>query len=179
MTRILLLAIPLALIWMALNNNVSLMSFIVGYAFSVGILLLVEAHQLGRGQKFRFGQLTRLPKQVVMLIVYAGQLALDIVLSGFDVARRLLAKDVTKTTAPDFVIIDTDTATDDWLISALSAHAITITPGSLVVDYMEEDGKTLMLVHVLDKHKWTKDVLQAQQDRRWQQIRGWLGHDDE
>ena len=174
MVRILFWALPLAFVWIILANQPTLAGFAIGYIFAIAILLVIGTSSENPSQ--RPFSIARLPQQIAAFAYYVFSLTLDIILSGFDVAGRLLTRDINKSTAPDIYVISTNSDDDDWLISALSAHAITITPGSLVVDYVEGDDSQ-MLVHVLDKRKWTQESLQAEQNIRLKRIKRWLGYE--
>jgi multicomponent Na+:H+ antiporter subunit E len=77
------------------------------------------------------------------LIVYTLELYRDILLSGLDLTRRLLSPDMKLRTG----IIAVPTQEKSCIVAALSAHAITITPGELVVEF---DGDDVLYVHCLD-----------------------------
>jgi multisubunit Na+/H+ antiporter MnhE subunit len=174
MGRVITWSFPLAFVWIILANQPTIAGFLIGYIFAIAILLVIGIQN--EEQSNRPFSFARIPQQIVAFIYYALTLTLDIILSGFDVAGRLLARDISKSTEPDIYVISTNAEDDDWIIAALSAHAITITPGSLVVDYIEGD-ESEMIVHVLDKRKWTKEILQEEQDERLKRIKRWLGYD--
>jgi multisubunit Na+/H+ antiporter MnhE subunit len=177
MVNIIVWSIPLAFVWIILANQPTLAGFVIGYIFGVAILLLIGTYRTQRNTNSI--NILRLPLQVVFFIFYALSLAWDIVFSGIDVARRLLTRDISTTTQPDLITIETKTdaieGDQEWLIAALSAHAITITPGSLVVDFSDDEHHREMIVHVLDNREWTKEVLQQEQDTRVKRIKRWLG----
>lgn len=129
------LALPLALIWMLLNNQLTPDSFLVGYLLGAGV-----AAAAGAGRARLRGR--TLPRQAAALIVYSVILSRDIFLSGIDVARKALNP---KALRPGILAVDP--LDRRGLYAALSAHSITITPGQLVVEF---DHENTMYVHCLD-----------------------------
>ncbi|MBK8026241.1 MAG: Na+/H+ antiporter subunit E [Chloroflexi bacterium] len=130
-----LLAVPLALIWMLLNNHITLDSFLIGY-----LLGALVAYASGAGQASV--RLATLPRQLAALLVYCVVLARDIFLSGVDVARKVLNP---RSLRPGIIAVDP--LDRGSFYAALSAHSITITPGQLVVEF---DSENTMYVHCLD-----------------------------
>lgn len=162
MLNSLIFAIPVGLIWMMLSDQWSLDAFLVGYVLGVAVLILIGI------QRVRL-QRRNLPMQVAALIVYAARLAVDVVLSGFDVARRVI--DPRMPLNPGIVAVSTQE--DSESLAALSAHAITITPGELVVEF---DGNETLYVHCLDVEASAPN-LDADQTRRLSLLRRVLGHE--
>lgn len=174
MQNTLILSGLLSLAWVAMTNQVSPQGFIVGYIFGFGIILLIQKTDV---ELFGDGELrfARLPGQFVALLRYGYDLSIDIIRSGYDVAWRILRREVD--IKPGFYCVQT--RDDDPVVAALSAHAITITPGSLVVDYdYAPCGEGTMYVHVLDKEDWTQERLDAEQVERVGRIRKVLGYDE-
>lgn len=131
----LLLALPLALFWMILIGRVEPASFIIGYGLALATAFLVRPDLKVNP--------VRLPGQIVALVIYTVVLFRDIVLSSIDVTRRVLSPNMPLKQG----IIAVPTQDDDELTAALSGHAITITPGELVVSF---DDQRTMYVHCLD-----------------------------
>jgi multicomponent Na+:H+ antiporter subunit E len=122
-------------------------------------------------------RLSKIPGQLIGLVIYVIRLAIDVFLSGVDVAGRVIRPSLP--IKPDVQRVNTQDATNDNLISALSAHSITITPGELVIDFEEgEHGETIMLVHTLDKDASNMEKLTRDQTKRLKLIRQILGHDE-
>lgn len=89
--------------------------------------------------------LSHLPKRFAYFAVYALILIpYDIVVSNFDLAKRLLRR--TPLINPGIVRVTLGDIPP--AASALVAHAITMTPGEIVVDY-SDDGK-MMYLHLID-----------------------------
>jgi multisubunit Na+/H+ antiporter MnhE subunit len=175
MKTILVLAVPLAFFWMALARIVTLPGFIVGYVFATAALFVV----LSSNRKYPHAaeepevKLARLPLQALLVLRYIIVLAVDIFLSSLDVAKRIVKPTVD--VQPTIYRIPTMDPDNRSVVTALSSHGITITPGTLVVDYEEEDGQTIMIVHTLDKVQWDERSALEGQRRRYQQIVRMLG----
>jgi multicomponent Na+:H+ antiporter subunit E len=145
-----LLATPMAVVWMLLTARAELGSFAVGFLIGLGVLVLTNAHKAHLSW--------RLVRQAGALIVYILELYRDILLSGLDVTRRVLSPDMKLRTG----IIAVPTQDKSRLVAALSAHAITITPGELVVEF---DGDDMLYVHCLDVDAAARHEEQTQTHR--------------
>lgn len=147
MLQTLILAVPLAVLWLILSREVTLPVFITGYIFGIGVMgvLRVNSNAEGDAPPMR---ITRIPAQLIAIVEYIIVLTVEIFVSGIDVARRVLTPhcDI----QPTLLRLSTQDKTNNPVVTALSAHGITITPGTLVVDFEEADGETWMLVHTLD-----------------------------
>lgn len=159
-----LYALPMGFTWMGITNNVSVGSFVVGYGLSLGLLFL-RRPQLARVDW------KQLPDQLLAAIVYIVILFRDILLSGVDVARRVLSRDMQL--RPGIVVISTQDEKRSKLIAALSADVITLTPGELVVE-LEDDH--LMYIHCLDVQT-TAASAETAQARRLELFNRILGRD--
>lgn len=166
MGQILLLAFPMSIGWVILTNQLALDNLILGYLIGVGILLLVRAERDTL-------KVARLPSQLFWLGVYVLRLGWDILRSSIDVALLVLRPRLSIN--PGFERVSTQDPTQDPLIGAISAHAITITPGEMVVDFDENDP-TIMVVHCLDIESARK-TLNHDQSERLKLIKRILGHD--
>jgi multisubunit Na+/H+ antiporter MnhE subunit len=150
-----LLAVPMALIWVGITDRIMLDGVLVGYGLSLGVLVLLRPRR--RKVNWR-----RLPDQLVALAIYIVELFRDIVLSGLDVARRVLSPDMRL--KPGIIAVSTQDPLESSMIAALSADVITLTPGELVVEL--EDNRVLY-VHCLDVEATTATI-DAEQARRIQ-----------
>ncbi len=137
MVGTLLMALPMAILWMVVTANVSPGSFGVGALLGVAILLLIGSRPAVQGRK--------LSDQSVAFVVYTLTLALDIVKCSIGVAKCVLRPEMCIN--PGILAVATQDASENDVIAAFSAHGITITPGELVVDF---DGGRTMFVHCLD-----------------------------
>lgn len=175
MIQTLLLAVPLGLFWMITTGQFSLPTFIVGYMVGVGVLIIVRTNTSFDEDNVEVN-LARIPAQVFWLIVYILRLAWETFVSGLDVARRALSPSMP--IDPGVVRIDTQDSENDSLVSALSAHSITITPSELVMDFeYDAEGNNIMLVHTLDKNASDRETLEREQKERLVIIRRILGKD--
>lgn len=169
------LAFPLALIWMIFSGQLTIEGFLVGFVFGVAVIMIVRTTTRRKEDTTRVMDVTRIPLQIMSLLVYIVRLAYDVLLSGLDVAGRIIVPSMP--IAPDVKRVKTQDPDNDELVSALSAHSITITPGELVIDYEETDTQVFMLVHVLDKQASTQEKLERDQTRRLRLIQQMLGLD--
>ncbi len=153
MLATILLAVPLALIWMVVTSDVSLGSFAVGGIFGVAILLLLRTEH-------STVQWRRLPDQIVAFFIYTVTLGRDVVLCSIDVARRVLQPQMPL--IPGILAVPTQDFQENDVIAAFSAHGITMTPGELVLEF---DGARTMFVHCLDIEASAQSASSAQTKR--------------
>lgn len=106
-------------------------------AVAVGALAAALTRPRGRGLPLR-----RLPAAILALAIYVPRLILDIVKCGITVARFIL--DPQLPIRPGIVAVKSGS---NDVVTALSAHAITITPGEQVLE-IGDDGT--MYTHCLD-----------------------------
>lgn len=172
MIRSILLSFPLALVWMILSQQLTAQGFVVGYIFGFAVILLVRSNIRTEDKPPRM-RLLAVPGQIFALATYTARLTVDVWLSGVDVARRVLQPEIPIN--PGMIEISTQDETGNSLISALSAHSITITPGELVVDFDDED-EAKMIVHTLDVEASTREKLEADQARRLRLFNRILGN---
>lgn len=161
MVNLLVASALMGAVWMLITGRVSLESFAVGAVVGFAITLLSP-------ERLTF-RLNRLPGQMIAFVIYLLVLARDILLSGVDVARRVLSP--TMPLNLGIIAVDTGDESNSALIAALSADVITLTPGELVV---EVENKRVMYVHCLDVETSAKHV-QAQQAVRLQLFKRILG----
>ena len=141
----------LTAVYLALTANLQLSNIIAGLLLSVLILLLLRpaAHAVNWHL---------LPSTTWALLRYVAVLSYDLIISGIQVARIVLD--------PALPIeqgnIAIPTSCESETAQALSAHAITLTPGEMVVE-MADDGT--MYTHVLDATHAQETMADAQQMR--------------
>lgn len=131
------LIIPLFLVYLALTSNLEVSNLVVGLLATTGITLLVRP-RLQAETDWR-----RLPAAMLAFGRYLLTLLWDLIRSGVQVARLVLTPGVSLQQG----IIAIPAETSSSLGRALSAHAITVTPGEMVVE-MDEEGT--MYTHCLD-----------------------------
>lgn len=167
-SKVMILALPLAIGWTIYTAQPTPGNFLLGYIFSVSVLMATSI----RGESVR---LSNTPRQLYNLAAYTMYLASEVLSAGVKVSRLILMPSLPIN--PGMSSVNTQDATENELISAVSAHGITITPGELVVDFEDTDeAGVMMIVHSLNLDASGKS-LEAEQKRRLVRIRGILGHD--
>ena len=166
--KVLVMALPLAIGWTIYTAEPTPGNLLLAYVFSLVVLLATGQ----RGDNFR---LRNAPVQIYNLIAYVLFLALEVLVSGVKVALVVIARELK--ISPGTTELSTFDESNNELISAVSAHGITITPGELVVDFKESatEGAT-MIVHSLNLEISAKRLEQDQR-LRLKRIKGILGHD--
>ena len=163
-----LLALPLAFGWTIYTAQPTPGNFLLGYFFSVVVVV-------GTGLRGDSLRLRNAPKQIYNLVAYVLFLSFEVLVAGVKVARVVLTPRMPIN--PGFTDLNTYDKSRDELISAVSAHGITITPGELVVDFKEtSDEGVVMIVHSLNIDT-SAQSLERDQQTRLKRIRGILGHD--
>lgn len=141
----------LTLMYLALTSNLQASNIVMGLLLSVGVMALLRP-QLREADGRRAGT------AVLALFRYIFVLIWDYVVSGIQVARIVLSPTMPLHQA--IIAIPSDCQSDLGL--ALSAHALTLTPGEMVVE-IGDDGT--MYTHVLDVEKVETAVAAAQKQR--------------
>jgi multicomponent Na+:H+ antiporter subunit E len=152
----------MSVVWIGVTARVTVESFAVGFVVSALIVSLIGT------RKQATAQLSRLPRQLVNLIAYTILSFIEIARSSFDVARRVL--DPKLPLKPGIIAVPTQDEAQDEIIAALSAHAITITPGQLAVEF---DGAKIMYIHCLDIE--SAKTAEQEQAARLERLRVILG----
>lgn len=158
------LALPLTMLWIVLTGQYSLEGFVLGYGVSLVFLWLTL-------NKTYTSNYRKIPGQLLWLGVYTLYVARDTVLSGIDVALRVLHPKLPINPG----LVRVDTLVDNEIISAMSAYAITITPGEMVIDY-EGEKRNIMVVHSLNVNE-TAQKATRQQYSRLKMLKKVLGYD--
>ena len=138
----------LLVIYLALTGNLQLSNIVLGGLVATGATLLL------RPQPSRM-DLRRLPAAAWAVVRYTTILAADVVKSGLTVARIVL--DPKLPIRPGIIAIDSGCCSE--LGTALSAHAITITPGELVIGI---DRGGVLYTHCLDATRSAQYAAEAQ-----------------
>lgn len=149
------LIFPLFLIYLALTLNFELSNLVVGGLLATALVRLVRPALFETGQAPTLAW-RRVPHTLWAVGRYMAFLAWDILLSGLQVARLVL--DPKLNLQPGIIAIPTQTQSDMAL--ALSAHAITITPGEMV---LEIGHNGVLYTHCLDATK--PDAVRAEAQR--------------
>jgi multicomponent Na+:H+ antiporter subunit E len=141
----------LTAVYLALTANFQLSNIIFGMLLGLGVMILLSPAE--DTIEWRFS-----PGGVVALVRYIFVLIVDLALSGIQVARIVLS--------PDLPIeqgnVAIPTSCESPVAQALSAHAITVTPGEMVVE-MSPEGT--MYTHVLDTSDAEENIKRAQEMR--------------
>lgn len=144
--------LPFWLLYLVLTANFELSNLVVG------LLIAVIANYLMRPEVPDVDW-RRLPSALLALAQYLLVLMKEIIISGVQVARIVLTPSLP--IRPGIIAIESGSESE--LATALSAHAITITPGEMVV---EIDENNVMYTHVLDVTRSEQHVEDAQRLRR-------------
>ncbi|MCB8984540.1 MAG: Na+/H+ antiporter subunit E [Ardenticatenaceae bacterium] len=141
----------LTLVYLALTSNLQASNIVVGVLLAVGVLALLRPQR-------RVTDWRAAGTAVVAVLRYIFVLAHDMVVSGMQVARIVL--DPKLPIQPGIIAIPSGCQSE--LGTALSAHAITLAPGEMVVE-IDDDG--VMYTHVLDMAHAETAVAEAQELR--------------
>jgi len=144
--------LTLLVIYLALTGNLQASNIVLGTLVAGAATLLLRP-QPGRTD------LRRLPAAFWATVRYIAILAADVVKSGVGVARIVL--DPKLPIRPGIVAIESGCQSE--LATALSAHALTITPGEMVIG-IDENG--VMYAHCLDATHSAEYAAEAQTMRR-------------
>jgi multisubunit Na+/H+ antiporter MnhE subunit len=169
MATVLTLALPFSVVFMALSGQTTWQGFLVGYVVSVLVL------QIGQADRLTFKP-TRIFSQVYGLLSYSVRLAWDIFVSSVDVARMVLSPNMNEQIDPGLIRISTQDEYNNEIVTAMSSHGITITPGQLVVDVEREEDITYLYVHNLHVAQARESIVDDQTERLTL-IRRILGYD--
>ncbi|MFZ4815871.1 MAG: Na+/H+ antiporter subunit E [Phototrophicaceae bacterium] len=172
MQSVILLAIPGGLVFMALTNQYTWQGYIVGMLLS-GLALL-----MGRADTLRLPMHPRrLVSVLVGWVVYIALLLQEVFNSAVSVSKIVLSRHPEDHLDPGLIRVPTQDATHNEIITALSAHAITITPGQLIVDIERDGDDTVLIVHNVNAGLSAKTIHQ-EQTTRLARIRKALGDDE-
>jgi multicomponent Na+:H+ antiporter subunit E len=144
--------VGLLLVYLALTANLELSNLILGLLMATGLTLLL------RPPRGTF-KLRRVPGALLALVRYLFVVISDAIKSGLVAARLLLDPDLP--VKPGIIAIPS--GCDSELATALSAHAITLAPGEMVVE-IDENG--VMYTHALDATRAAEYVSEAQHLRQ-------------
>jgi multicomponent Na+:H+ antiporter subunit E len=128
--------IPLLIVYLALTSNLEFTNILLGVLVASVVAILI-------GPQRKPYVLRRLPGALLATVQYLFILLVDILRNGLQVARIVLTPSLPIN--PGIITIPSHCDTE--LGTALTAHAITIAPGELVVE-VGEDGT--MYTHCLD-----------------------------
>ncbi len=144
--------IALFIVYLMLTANITLPNLVLGLLVAGGITLLMpkDAPMLFR--------IDRLPRFLWTGMQYAFVVIKDVVLGGISTARLVLDPKLPLKSG----IIAIPTGSKSELGTAFSAHAITLSPGELVIE-MDSDG--MIYTHCLDVESTAAAADEAQAKR--------------
>lgn len=138
--------------YLALTGNLALNNILVGVLIATAIAALLRPARSPV-------ELRRAPRSLLALLQYGALLAYDIIRSGLNVARIVL--DPKLPIKPGILSIPSECETE--LGIALSSHALSVTPGEIVVGV---DQKGTLYIHCLDASHAEETIREAQTLRR-------------
>ena len=139
-------------VYLALTANLEPSNLVLGLLIAAGLTLLIKP------QRERV-ELRRLPEAILALSQYIFIVVYDAIKSGLVAARIIL--DPALPIEPGIVAIPSGCKSE--LATALSAHAITLAPGEMVIEISKEG---VMYTHTLDATRAAEYVADAQRLRR-------------
>lgn len=151
--RLIQIALPLFIVYLALTGNVTVPNLAVGLLVSTGIALLLPRIELPPFS------VQRLPGFLWAGIRYFFVVAWDVIRGAYSTARIVL--DPKLPLNAGIIAIPSGTKTE--LGTALSAHAITLSPGEMVIA-IDDDG--VMYTHCLNVDDSARFVQEAQSLRQ-------------
>lgn len=137
----------LTFIYLALTSSFALSNIVVGIVLAVAAVALVRPTPRPTSPR-------NVPRTIVTIVRYLINLVADLIVSGVQVARIVVSPSLP--IRPGIIAIPAETTTDRGL--ALSAHAVTLTPGEIVV---EIDDDHVMYTHCLDATRGEAHIMEA------------------
>ena len=143
--------IGLWLLYLLLTQNFEIRNILLGLILAIGLTLLFRP-------AVRRIEIRRLPMTLLSMVRYLGVLLYDMFSGGIFVARIILRREIQIQPG----IIAVPSGCEEELANALSAHAISLAPGELVVE-IDEEG--VMYTHALDISRSEEYIEDAQRMR--------------
>lgn len=160
-TPYLMTLVALVLVWMALWGSASLIVILLGVLVSAFILLLFPLPTM----YFRFGVH---PWRTLVLI---ARFLWDVVVASVHVAWLAV-----RPRPPESRVTQVQLVSDSDLLEALTGMAVSLVPGSLIID--ADSGTRSLTIHVLDAAQQSEGAFAAQVLAQEDRIRRALGDDD-
>lgn len=145
--------LTLLLVYLALTASLAPLNILMGVLVCTAVTFLLPS------QHYRQMSWRSWPSANWAFWRYVVMLVRDLVVSGIQVARIVLSPSMS--IRPGIIAIPSQTSSD--LATAFSAHAITLTPGELVV---EIDAEGVMYTHCLDVPYSAITLAESQERRR-------------
>ena len=143
--------LPLTLLYIALSSNAEPSNWLLGLLLAAGITALLQPNPSPFVWR-KAGTAVLAGARFLLTLLW------DLVVSSYQVARMI----VTNTEPVNQGIYALPTGSDKTAVSVLSAQAITLTPGEMVVE-MDDNG--LLYVHSLDMVTSAQSAQAAQKKR--------------
>jgi multicomponent Na+:H+ antiporter subunit E len=140
------------LLYLGLTANLEPSNLVVGLLIAVTLTAFLHPDRLSV-------DLRQVPGAAWAMLRYVLVVAMDVVKGGLQVARIVL--DPKLPVKPGIVAVPSGSESE-WA-TALSAHAITLSPGAMV---MEIDNRGVMYTHILDTDSADESIAALQQQRR-------------
>jgi len=134
--RLLFWTILLFILWLILTANLQIANILIGAAVSFSIALLYT--KLFRHKVFEF-------INPLWLMVYLFVLLKNLLVSNLQISKRILSRDMKL--SPAIVAVKTNLESD-WK-KLLLANSITLTPGTLTLDIVDDT----LFIHVIEYHE--------------------------
>ena len=150
--RFLRVMLPSWMIYLALTANLEFANVAVGALIGAGVTLLLRPAA-------RPVDARRLPDALLALLQYFIVVATDVIKSGLRAARIVLTPSLP--IRPGIIAIPSECESEAAI--ALSAHALTMAPGEMVVE-IDEQGT--LYTHCLDATHSEEFIFEAQRLRR-------------
>lgn len=144
--------VPLMLVYIALTGNAHPLNWLLALLLAVVVVWVIKP------QPGPFDW-RKAPRVLFAALLYIGLLLRDLIISGIQVARIVLSREMPIRQG----IIAIPSHSDLPLVATLSAAAITLTPGELVLEIDEEAG--VLYTHCLDVRASAVAADAAQQQR--------------
>lgn len=144
--------ILLGLFYLGLTANLELANILAGILIAAGVSYMIPI----QSQRL---QLRQLPAALWALLRYTLILIIDLIKSGVQVARMLVRPELSIKPG----IIAFEMGHESEINAALDAHAITLTPGELVVDMTPD---CVAYTHFLDVTRSTEALHEARTMRK-------------
>ncbi|MEW5801967.1 MAG: Na+/H+ antiporter subunit E [bacterium] len=116
---------------------------VVGFIVSILIISLYPKNLFTSGEIFKHKDL----RSLFRLAIYFSHLMIDIFLSGVDVARRVMRRQLM--ISPGIVQVETSLHADDEI--ALNANSITLTPGTITIEAKKTENGSIFWVHCISQ----------------------------
>ena len=134
--RLLFWTILLFVLWLILTSNVQIANILIGAAVSFSIALLYT--KLFRHKVFEF-------INPLWLMLYLFVLLKNLLVSNLQISKRILSRDMKL--SPAIIAVKTNLESD-WK-KLLLANSITLTPGTLTLDIVDDT----LFIHVIEYHE--------------------------